>query len=78
MPRIPVICDRCGGAKLSHVTISDNTYHLSGETEGPCACGGTMRFLDGTYTHLGGPINFCRAPEADIARFKQACRSCGV
>lgn len=78
MPQIPVICDRCGQAKLSSVVIRDSTYHIAGEDDGPCDCGGTFRFLDGTYTHLGGPINFCRAPEADIARFKQACQACGV
>ncbi len=78
MPRIPVICDRCGRARLSSVVIKDSTYHIKDQSEGPCECGGTLRFLDGTYTHLGGPINFCRAPDEDIARFKDACRACGV
>lgn len=70
MPKIPAICNQCGQATLSEVSISDETMHIHGEEVGPCACGGTYVFLDGTYVHLGGPINLCNASPDDIARFK--------
>jgi 4-carboxymuconolactone decarboxylase len=72
MPHIPAICDRCGKAAWSKVYIKDDTYHLSDMTEGPCGCGGVLRILDGTYTHLGGPLGFCRAPQKERERFYRA------
>jgi len=33
--------------------------------------------LDGTYVHLGGPINLCNTSPQDIARFKQASAKLG-
>ncbi len=74
MPKIPAMCDRCGKVQTSEVSIRDATMHIRDHSEGPCPCGGTFRLLDGTYVHLGGPINLCNAPEDDIARFKRALR----
>jgi hypothetical protein len=78
MPRIPAICDACGRALPSRVGLQDSTAHIHGHVEGACDCGGTLRILDGTYSHLGGPLNFCRAPAQEQARFREACRACGV
>jgi len=78
MPMIPAVCDSCGRPRPSLVKIQDATMHLAGETGGACACGGTLRLIDGTYSHLGGPINLCRAPAEDLKRFAAACRACGV
>lgn len=75
---IPAFCDKCGQPRPSGVHIADSTYHLKDQEAGRCPCGGTMRLLDGTYSHLGGPLNFCRAPEEDVARFRAACRQLGV
>ena len=72
MPHIPAICDSCGQPAWSKVYISDDTYHLKDIEAGPCECGGTYRILDGTYTHLGGPLGYCRAPQEDRERFYQA------
>jgi hypothetical protein len=78
MPNIPAVCDKCGNSVLSEVIVKDCTMHIHGHTEGPCACGGTFRILDGTYSHLGGPLNYCRATEADLAKFRDICHHCGV
>jgi 4-carboxymuconolactone decarboxylase len=72
MPHIPAICDRCQKAVWSKVYIKDDTYHLNDTVEGNCECGGTFRVLDGTYTHLGGPLGYCRAPKEDRERFYKA------
>ncbi|MFH1033638.1 MAG: hypothetical protein V1806_03955 [Pseudomonadota bacterium] len=72
MPKVPAICNRCGHVCRSRVFISDETIHIHGEEVGPCACGGTYVFLDGTYVHLGGPINLCNTSSEEIARFKEA------
>ncbi|MGD8563565.1 MAG: hypothetical protein PVG03_13550 [Desulfarculaceae bacterium] len=71
MPQIPAVCDKCGKVELSSVLIKDNTYHIKDYVERTCECGGSLRILDGTYTHLGGPINFCRAPEESLIKFKE-------
>ena len=75
MPNIPAICDQCEKVVWSKLYIKDDTYHLSGMVEGPCRCGGTFKVLDGTYTHLGGPLGFCRAPQEDRERFYKAMQS---
>lgn len=72
MPYLPMICDQCGREELSGVSLDDATAHISGHVEGVCACGGKLRILDGTYTHLGGPVNLCRASPADMERFRLA------
>lgn len=78
MPFIPAICDKCGKTVESEVWIKDATYHIHDHVEGGCECGGALHILDGTYTHLGGPINFCNAPEADIKKFKEMCAQTGA
>lgn len=78
MPNLPAVCDKCGAAVLSKVIVKDCTMHIHGHVEGACDCGGSIRILDGTYSHLGGPLNFCRAAEADLAKFRDLCRRCGV
>lgn len=77
MPNIPAFCNRCGEACLSQVSIKDATMHIHDHQEGPCPCGGTFVILDGTYTHLGGPINLCNASDDAIARFKEALKRLG-
>ena len=77
MPHIPTICDRCGEPAWSDILIKDDTYHLSGMVTGTCHCGGNMRILDGTYTHLGGPLGFCRASKEDRERFYKAMEALG-
>lgn len=72
MPHIPAICNKCGDVRRSDVYISDETMHIHGEEAGPCACGGTFLFVDGTYVHLGGPLNLCNTSPEEIARFKAA------
>lgn len=78
MPKIPAICDKCGDVCRSQVFISDETIHIHGEEAGPCACGGTYVFLDGTYVHLGGPINLCNTSPQAVARFKAASARLGA
>ncbi len=78
MPFIPAVCDKCGAVSLSGVNVKDCTCHIYDHVEGACQCGGAIRILNGTYSHLGGPLNFCRATEADLARFQDMCRRCGV
>ena len=75
VPNIPALCDRCGQARLSQVQIRDETMHIRDHREGPCPCGGEFRILDGTYVHLGGPINICNTSDESIAKFKEALRS---
>ena len=77
MPHLPAICDQCGRPAWSRHYIRDNTYHLSDCQDGKCECGGTFKVLDGTYTHLGGPLNFCNAPECDRDKFYQAMEALG-
>ena len=77
MPRIPALCDKCGKVIESEVYLKDATAHIHGHVEGDCPCGGSFRILDGTYTHLGGPINFCNAPAEQIAIFKEAAAQTG-
>ena len=77
MPKIPAICDRCGAVVNSDIGLKDATAHVHGHCEGGCPCGGTFRILDGTYTHLGGPINFCNAPPEQIAIFIKAAAEVG-
>ena len=77
MPKIPAICDKCGKAIKSDIGLKDATAHIYGHIEGSCDCGGTFRILDGTYTHLGGPINFCNAPPEQKAKFKEAAAEVG-
>lgn len=78
MPKLPAMCDKCGAISLSAVTVKDCTCHIQDHVSGACECGGEIRILDGTYSHLGGPLNYCRAREADQARFVEMCRVCGV
>lgn len=78
MPNLPEICDRCGAVQLSRVTVKDCTCHIKDHVEGLCQCGGNMRILDGTYSHLGGPLNYSRATEEDRAKFLEMCHQCGV
>ena len=69
MPNLPAICDECGQAVRSDVRIRDDTYHLPDSEVGECDCGGRLRIAGGTYSHLGGPLNFCNAPEEELAKF---------
>lgn len=69
MPKIPAICEQCGKPVLSPVEIRDETRHLRDASVGTCVCGGTLRMLDGTYSHLGGPLNFSNAQAMDKALF---------
>lgn len=78
MPYIPMICDRCGREELSSVSLSDATAHIHDHVEGECACGGRLRIIDGTYTHLGGPINLCHASAVEVERFRQAKAHLGL
>jgi len=78
MPRIPAICDKCETVYLSKVQVKDCTCHIQGHVEGPCVCGGKIRILDGTYSHLGGALNYCRASGENQAKFGQMCELCGV
>lgn len=78
MPYLPKICDRCGQEELSGVSICDATAHIFDHAEGVCSCGGQLRILDGTYTHLGGPINLCHASPADVGRFRRAKERLGL
>ena len=73
MPQIPAVCEKCGKAYNSQVWIKDSTYHIRDHVAGECECGGQVRILDGTYTHLGGPINFCNAPEETKTKFQELC-----
>ncbi len=78
MPKLPAVCDKCGTAVLSQVRVKDCTCHMKDQVVGDCECGGVIRILDGTYSHLGGPLNYCRATEADLAKFWDMCSQFGV
>lgn len=69
MPKLPAICDSCGAAVLSDVRIRDDTFHLQDSDSGACSCGGKLRIPGGTYSHLGGPLNYCNAPDEDLQKF---------
>ena len=70
MPNLPAVCEKCGCASLTEVIIRDDTYHMPDTEWGTCRCGGTMHILGGTYSHLGGPLNFCNASTEDLIRFR--------
>jgi hypothetical protein len=78
MPFIPAVCDKCGSIRLSDVKVKDCTCHIKDHIDGVCQCGGNLRVLGGTYSHLGGPLNYCRASQADLTKFRDMCRKCGV
>lgn len=77
MPKLPAICQKCGRASLSEVTIRDDTYHLPATECGTCECGGALRIPGGTYSHLGGPLNYCNAPAEDLMRFRDGMEQLG-
>jgi hypothetical protein len=78
MPNLPAVCDKCGAISLSDVKVKDCTCHIKDQVAGACECGGALKILDGTYSHLGGPLNYCRATKEDQAKFLEMCRHCGV